>query len=38
VLWPDFDDAAFGAALDQYAARERRFGAVSEPAAVKSAS
>jgi undecaprenyl diphosphate synthase len=38
VLWPDFDDVAFGSALDQYAARERRFGAVSEPAAVKSAS
>ena len=28
VLWPDFDDAAFVSALDQYAARERRFGAV----------
>ena len=38
VLWPDFDDAAFVSALDQYAARERRFGAVIEPAAVKSAS
>jgi undecaprenyl diphosphate synthase len=38
VLWPDFDDAAFLSALDQYAARERRFGAVIEPAAVKSAS
>ena len=38
VLWPDFDDAAFLSALDQYAARERRFGAVVEPAAVKSAS
>ena len=30
VLWPDFDDAAFAAALEQYAARERRFGAVVE--------
>jgi len=38
ILWPDFDDAAFLSALDQYAARERRFGAVVEPAAVKSAS
>ena len=38
ILWPDFDDAAFVSALDQYAARERRFGAVVEPAAVKSAS
>ncbi len=38
ILWPDFDDAAFVSALDQYAARERRFGAVIEPAAVKSAS
>jgi undecaprenyl diphosphate synthase len=38
ILWPDFDDAAFVSALDQYAARERRFGALVEPAAVKSAS
>ena len=38
ILWPDFDDAAFVSALDQYAARERRFGAVVEPAVVKSAS
>ncbi|MFN4009380.1 MAG: isoprenyl transferase [Pannonibacter sp.] len=29
VLWPDFDAAAFDAALDAFAARERRFGAVS---------
>jgi undecaprenyl diphosphate synthase len=35
VLWPDFDKAHFQEALDIYAARERRFGAVepSEPAA-----
>ncbi len=26
VLWPDFDRAAFAAALAQYAVRERRFG------------
>jgi undecaprenyl diphosphate synthase len=26
TLWPDFDDAAFGAALADYAGRERRFG------------
>jgi len=38
ILWPDFDDAAFVSALDEYAARERRFGAVPEPAAVMSAS
>jgi undecaprenyl diphosphate synthase len=38
ILWPDFDDAAFVSALDQYAARERRFGAVMESAAIKSAS
>jgi undecaprenyl diphosphate synthase len=38
ILWPDFDDAAFVSALNQYAARERRFGALVEHAAVKSAS
>ena len=38
ILWPDFDDTAFVSALQQYAARERRFGAVAEPAAVLSAS
>jgi len=38
ILWPDFDDAAFVSALDQYAARERRFGALIGPAAVMSAS
>jgi undecaprenyl diphosphate synthase len=38
ILWPDFDDAAFVSALDQYASRERRFGAVAEPAVVMSAS
>ena len=37
ILWPDFDDAAFVSALNQYAARERRFGAVAEPAVVMSA-
>jgi len=26
VLWPDFDEAAFNDALDQFAARQRRFG------------
>jgi undecaprenyl diphosphate synthase len=26
VLWPDFDDAHFAAALAEYARRERRFG------------
>ena len=38
ILWPDFDDAAFVSRSEQYAARERRFGAVAEPAAVMSAS
>jgi undecaprenyl diphosphate synthase len=26
VLWPDFDERAFGDALEQFAARQRRFG------------
>ena len=26
VLWPDFDEAAFNSALEQFAARQRRFG------------
>jgi undecaprenyl diphosphate synthase len=30
VLWPDFDKSAFHRALDEYASRERRFGAVPE--------
>jgi len=30
-LWPDFDQAAFHDALAEYARRDRRFGAVSEP-------
>ena len=38
IYWPDFDDAAFVAALDQYAARERRFGAVDHATAVMTAS
>jgi undecaprenyl diphosphate synthase len=38
ILWPDFDDAAFVSALQQYAGRERRFGAVPEPAVVMSVS
>ena len=28
VLWPDFGDAEFEAALDEYASRERRYGGV----------
>lgn len=28
VLWPDFDREAFGAALSEYAARDRRFGGI----------
>jgi undecaprenyl diphosphate synthase len=38
VLWPDFDVAAFDAALQQFAMRERRFGAAAETNAVLSAS
>ena len=26
TLWPDFDEAAFSAALDEFAGRQRRFG------------
>jgi len=26
TLWPDFDESAFRAALDEYAGRQRRFG------------
>jgi undecaprenyl diphosphate synthase len=38
VLWPDFDRAAFASALAQFSARERRFGGVSTPAAVRTGS
>jgi len=38
ICWPDFDDAAFVAALEQYAARERRFGAVERTTAILTAS
>ena len=30
TLWPDFDEAAFKAALSDYATRDRRFGGLSE--------
>lgn len=30
TLWPDFDDAALGAAIASYAGRERRFGKTSD--------
>jgi undecaprenyl diphosphate synthase len=29
LLWPDFDEKALGAAIDEYAGRERRFGMTS---------
>jgi undecaprenyl diphosphate synthase len=32
TLWPDFDRAALTAALNQFAARERRFGALDSEA------
>jgi undecaprenyl diphosphate synthase len=38
IHWPDFDRAAFEAALAEFAARERRYGGVGAPAPVKSAS
>ena len=31
VLWPDFTEKDFARALDQYAARDRRFGLVKTP-------
>jgi len=34
-LWPDFDDAALGEAIAEYASRERRFGKTSEQVAPK---
>ena len=33
TYWPDFDDAAFDAVIDEYNARERRFGGVQAKAA-----
>jgi len=33
VLWPDFDDTEFDAALSAYSSRQRRFGQVSEQVA-----
>lgn len=39
VLWPDFDKAAFEAAIDEYAHRDRRFGRLDPPpCAAKNAS
>ena len=38
TLWPDFDRTSLDAALDEYRSRERRFGAVSAPIPVKTAS
>ncbi len=39
ILWPDFDKATFVAALEQFAARERRYGGAGPaPEPVKSAS
>lgn len=35
ALWPDFDEVALDAALNEYAARERRFGKTSEQIAVQ---
>lgn len=29
-MWPDFDERAFDEALQEYARRERRFGAIDE--------
>ena len=38
VLWPDFDDQAFAAALSDYLSRERRFGRTGEQVAAGAAS
>ncbi len=40
IMWPDFDERAFEQALQEYARRERRFGAIDEarPASVALAS
>ena len=39
IHWPDFDKSAFQFALDEFSARERRYGGASAaPAAIKSAS
>jgi undecaprenyl diphosphate synthase len=38
IHWPDFDHAAFAAALAQFAARERRYGGARAPAPVMSVS
>jgi undecaprenyl diphosphate synthase len=35
-LWPDFDEAAFVAALAEYSRRQRRFGRIASPAAAAS--
>jgi undecaprenyl diphosphate synthase len=35
-LWPDFDESAFVAALDDYAGRDRRFGGIAVPSIPKS--
>jgi undecaprenyl diphosphate synthase len=32
-LWPDFDEAAFAQALEEYSRRQRRFGRLAEPQA-----
>jgi undecaprenyl diphosphate synthase len=36
-LWPDFDEAAFIAALAEYSRRQRRFGRIASPAAAGTA-
>ena len=36
-LWPDFDEAAFVAALEEYSRRQRRFGRTAAPAATTAA-
>ena len=37
IHWPDFDRAAFDAAIDQFTKRDRRFGGVSSPPVVLAA-
>jgi undecaprenyl diphosphate synthase len=35
LLWPDFDENALDAALNDYASRERRFGKTSDQVSVR---
>jgi hypothetical protein len=36
-MWPEFDESRFDVAIDKFTRRERRFGAVPEPARLETA-